>query len=544
MQQGSCQNPFEGCTPYVNCPYYYNPAGKCDSSPDIYPGVFTVFWDAESCCRTNFPSDVSKCEAAAVVVTPEPTLAPTSLAPVAAPKEFQLVSIPPIPITLINSTGPVQFDEDQRMVLEAIIINSTANEIGSEVNATIQSMNLTRTNQESGDTESSFELHPIVIVTTDTTYTPEEIRGSILKILKNQNSDINSQLNNLLGIILSFSSMQNDDGIKDNNNLLVDDSNNVLAAVLASVLSVLFVLVCVGLIIRGKRKKKKLSTTKNDAAVDTNNQNVAIDDSSAVASIADESRPSFKAQETDDGYDGGNSTYNMNSAFDESDFSLPTVDSSKEEGDSVLGLLYYDGPDSSDSEDNAHQSRAASRASRRSRRSNRSKKSTRTSAVSRKSRASAAQKSRRSSRQIPLEKLDEGTEYRQSKRRDPDGFDGSTIMSGSQSCKGSTFVYRGRSMGSTNAPSIAGDSLSFGTYPPQPVESVASNAKAPSITTLNAKLQDSITRDPPGYDSYSRRNSKGGSRREMSDTIDASSVSVNSSGEHTGDLHNQPEVKF
>lgn len=470
----------------------------------------------------------------AAVATPEPTVAPTSVAPttvapVAVSKEFLSLSIPPIPIKLVNLTGPLQFEEDQRRVLEDILINATTNEIQNELNATIQSMKLTSTNKEDGDTELSFEIHPIVIITAGMTYTPQDMRPSILKILNNQNSNIDLQLKDLFGLNLSFPSIQSDDG--------VEDSNNVLTAVLASVLSAAFVLVCGGLVIIRKRKNKKLSTTQNVVVVENNQIVVAVDDNSAVGSIADESRLSLKAHETDDGYDGGNSTYTMNAAFNESDFSFPATDSSKEEGNSVLGLLYYEGPDSSESEEDGHESRAASRASRRRRRSNRSKKSTQTSAQSRKSRASATQKSRRSNRQIPLDKLDEGTEYRQSKRRDPDGFDGSTIMSGSQSRQGSTFVYRGGSLASTNAPSIAGDSLSFGTYPRMRpaagVESVASNAEAHCI----------ITRDPPGYDSYSRQSSKGGSRRGM-DTTDAYSVSVNSSGEHTADLHNQPEVKF
>ena len=491
-----------------------------------------MFWDAESCCRANFPSDVSKCVAAAVA-TPEPTLAPTSVAPttgapVAVSKEFLSVSIPPIPIKLVNLTGPLQFEEGQRRVLEDFLINATTNEIRNELNATIQSMKLTRTNHEDGDTELSFDINTIVIITADMTYTPQDIRTSILKILDNQNSNIDLQRKNLFGLTLSFPSIQSDDG--------VEDSNNELTVVLASVLSVAFVLVCGGLVIIRKWKNKKLSTMQNVAVVENNQIVVVVDDNSAVDSIADESRKTLKAHETDDGYDGGNSTYSMNAAFNESDFSFPATDSSKE-GDSVLGLLYYEGPDSSESEEDGHQSRAASRASRRSRRSNRSKKFTQTSAPSRKSRASATKKSRRSNRQSPLEKLDEGTEYRQSKRRDPDGFDGSTIMSGSQSRKGSTFVYRGGSLASTNGPSIAGDSLNFGTYPPlRPaagVESVASNAETPSI----------VTRDPPGYDSYSRRTSKG-SRRGMSDTIDAYSVSVNSSGEHTADLRNQPDEKF
>ncbi len=495
MQQGSCHNPFEGCTPYVDCPYYYNPSGKCDSSPEIHPGVFTVFWDSYSCCTANFPSEVSKCVAAAVE-TAEPTLAPTSVAPVAIPKK--LVSIPPIPITLlVNSTSPMQLEEDQRNMLEAIIINSTANEVESELNAIIQSMKLsTRTNQMEGDKQSFFEIHPIVIINTDMSNTVQDMRASILKILNNQNSNIASQFEELFGqdIDLLIPSMQSTD-------VVVEDSNNLLTVVLASTLSAISILICVGvLIIRKRGKRKNKSLTAQDVAVADNNQIVVVDDNSAVVStmqhqIADDTQPSFRAQETDDGYDGGNSTYNMNTAFNESDFSLPTTATSVGEGDSVLGLLYHEGgPDSSESDEDGHQSRAASRASRRSQRSSRSKKSKQTSADSRKSRASATKASRRSSRQIPLEKLDEGTEYRRSKSKkpDPDGFDGSTITSASQFRQGSAFVYRGGSLAPTNASSIADadDSLIFDTYlpmrPPAGVESVASSGHTPSIVTKHS----------------------------------------------------------
>lgn len=493
MQQGSCHNPFEGCTPYVDCPYYYNPSGKCDSSPEIHPGVFTVFWDAYSCCRANFPSELSKCVAAAVE-TSEPTLAPTSVAPVAVSK--QLVSIPPIPITLlVNLTSPMQLEADQTSMLEAIIINSTANEVESELNATIQSMKLsTRKSHEEGDVQLSFEIHPIVIINADMSYSVQDMRASMLKILNNQNSNIALHIEELFGkdINLLIPSIQSNDG--------VDDSNNLLTAVLASTLSAISILICVGgLIIRQRGKRKNKLLTMQDVAV-ADNQIVTVVDDPAVGStlphqIADDASPSFRAHETDDGYDGGNSTYNMNTAFNESDFSLPTIASSAGEGDSVLGLLYYEGgPDSSESEEDGHQSRAASRASRRSRRSSRSKKSEQTSADPRKSRRSATKTSRRSSRQISLEKVDEGTEYRRnkSKKPDPDGFDGSTITSASQSRQGSAIIYRGGSFAPTNASSIADadDSLIFDTYPPMRppagVESVASSAHAPSIVTKHS----------------------------------------------------------
>eukprot|EP00984_Skeletonema_dohrnii_P012015 scaffold4829_cov72-Skeletonema_dohrnii-CCMP3373.AAC.1 len=403
------------------------------------------------------------------------------------------------------------------------------------------------TNIEDGHNEFSFELHPIVIIPADTSNSVQDIRASILNILSNQNSNIASQLEELFGqdIYLSIPSIQSSDD--------VEDSNNLLTIVLASVLSVVLVLICVGLMIRRRGKRRNEISTMQIVAAD-NNQIVAVYDKSAGSSplqhhtkTADDSRPSFRAHEADDGYDGGNSSYNMNSAFNESDFSFPTTDSSKEEGNSVLGLLYYEGPDSSESEEDGRQSRAASRASRRSRRSNQSKKSKPTGKS--RARASAIEKSRKSNRRFPLQKLDERTEYRHSKKRDPDGFDGSTIMSGSQSRQGSTFIYRGGSLSPTNAPSIsiAGDSLVSDTYPPMRpagVESVASAAAAPSIATIHSTKRasnGSITRDPPGYDSYSKRKS---SSRGMSMRTDAYSVSVNSTGEHTSDLCNQPEVKF
>ena len=562
-------NAFEGCTPYVNCPYYYNPFGRCDSSPTVYPGVFSVFWDADSCCRANFPSDMSTCLDAAATSnietsepTPAPTPAPTSVAPVAVSKE---ISIPPIPMRLINLPTQLTLDEDQTRGVEDIMINSTTYEIESELNTIIQSMKVdsSSVNEEDGDKVSSLEIRPVVIINTDTTYSVQDMRASILKILNVQKGNIASQLRELFGqdiytdsVVLHFGDTPtpvsttpiqiSDDG---------KDSNNLLTVVLASTFSALFIVVCGGLIIHRGQRKNELPTE----------QVVTVDDKSNGDSVpqhqtADdgESRTSSRAHVNDAGYDGGNSSY-MNSACDESDFSFATNDdSSKEGGNSVLGLLYYEGPDSSESDEGGHQSRAASRASRRSQRSNRSKISRQESSRSHKSRASATQKSRGNNRQNPLEKLDENNEFRHCKNRDPEGFDGITIMSGShsQSRQGSTFVYRGESLSPTNPPSIAGDSI-FDTYPTMRpaggVESVASGAAsyATSIVTTHSTKRPStgsITRDPPGYDSYNKRNSTVSSGRSsrggMSVKTDAYSVSVNSTGEHTSDLRNQPEVKF
>jgi hypothetical protein len=532
----------------VDCPYYFNPAGNCESSPTIYPGVFAVFWDADSCCRANFPSDVSTCldaVATSQIEASETTPAPTSVAPVVS-KE---ISIPPIPMRLINLTAPLDLDEDQRRSVGNIIINSITNQIESELNASIQSMKVsTSMNEEEGDKILSLEIRLVVIMTTDTTYSVQDTRASILKIMNNQNDNIASQLEVLFGQDIYSDSVvlyvgdtpaptpllqiQSSDNGKD--------SNNQLAVVLASVLSVLFVVACVALLIwRRVHRKNELPLKQNVAAVDDK----SIGSSILKHPRADESTTSFGAHEMDDGYDGGKSSYNMNSAYNESDFSFATIpdDSSKEGGNSVLGLLYYDGPNSSESddEDTGHQSRAASRASRRSRRSNRSNDSRQTSTRSHKSRSSATQKSRRSNRQNPLEKLDEDTEYRHSKKRDPDGFDGSSIMSGSQSLSPTTV-------------------FSIATSPPTPmrpsagVESVASGAAAPSIATTHSKKRTSArsrTRYPPGHDSYNKqnRNSAGSgsrSRGGMSVITDAYSVSVNSTGEHTSDLRNQPDVKF
>ena len=494
--------------------------------------------------------------------TPAPTPAPTSVAPVAVSKE---ISIPPIPMRLINLPTQLTLDEDQTRGVEDIMINSTTYEIESELNTIIQSMKVdsSSVNEEDGDKVSSLEIRPVVIINTDTTYSVQDMRASILKILNVQKGNIASQLRELFGqdiytdsVVLHFGDTPtpvsttpiqiSDDG---------KDSNNLLTVVLASTFSALFIVVCGGLIIHRGQRKNELPTE----------QVVTVDDKSNGDSVpqhqtADdgESRTSSRAHVNDAGYDGGNSSY-MNSACDESDFSFATNDdSSKEGGNSVLGLLYYEGPDSSESDEGGHQSRAASRASRRSQRSNRSKISRQESSRSHKSRASATQKSRGNNRQNPLEKLDENNEFRHCKNRDPEGFDGITIMSGShsQSRQGSTFVYRGESLSPTNPPSIAGDSI-FDTYPTMRpaggVESVASGAAsyATSIVTTHSTKRPStgsITRDPPGYDSYNKRNSTVSSGRSsrggMSVKTDAYSVSVNSTGEHTSDLRNQPEVKF
>ena len=114
-----------------------------------------------------------------------------------------------------------------------------------------------------------------------------------------------------------------------------------------------------------------------------------------------------------------------------------------------------------------------------------------------------------------------------------------------QTRQGSTFVYRGSSLSPTTAPSIAGDSI-FERYPTMRssagVESVSSGVMYP---TRRSSLE-SLSPDPPGSTNVSYNEQRSiGTRSRGGESTRANSVSVNSTGEHTGaTLLNQPEVKF
>lgn len=534
----------------------------------MYPGVFTVFWTALSCCQANFPTDVSKCVDAAtpeIVITPAPTSSPTaSVLPVVTSEE---ITIPPIPMTLINLPTPIELDEIQKRGVENILMNSTSNDIESALNVTVQSMKVSTrmdAEEERNDTVS-LDIQPIVIATSEMAYSVPDVSSSIVNTLNKEKEEISSQLEKLFGpnkytdnVILYFGEPISTPHIQPKPELAPvsgpesndsgKGSNNVLTIALASSFSALLVVGCGGLMIWRRQQQNKHELLTNQI-VATELSNKLERDSVVHQQTTDESSNSRRELDRhDEGYDGGNSSY-MNSICNESDFSYPaTTDESSKEGDSVLGLLYYDGPDSSESDEDGRQSRAASRASRRSKRSSRSKRSQNSKA----STSSHKPKSRRSSRRnSTMDKLDEDTEYRHNKR-DPDGFDGSTIMSETknglepQTQQGSTFVYRGSSLSPTTAPSIAGDSI-FDRYPTMRssagVESVSSGVIYP---TRRSSLE-SLSPDPPGSTnvSYSDQRSIGTTRSRGEESTRANSVSVNSTGEHTGaSLLNQPEVKF
>jgi hypothetical protein len=80
------------------------------------------------------------------------------------------------------------------------------------------------------------------------------------------------------------------------------------------------------------------------------------------------------------------------------------------------------------------------------------------------------------------------------------------------------------------------------------VESVASDADAPNMVTTHSKKRTpagSRAIYPPDDDFYNKQNrSRLRGEMSMSAKTDAFSVSVNSTGEHTSDLRNQPDVKF
>ena len=525
VAQGSCQNPFQGCTPYASCPYYYNLAGKCESSPNIFPGVFSVFWDAESCCRANFPSEVSTCIADSVE-TSKPTLAPT--VKVAAPKE--LLSIAPIPMTMrfINETLAPTHDEDHIVqALESIIFNSTSTEIESELDAiSLESIKVSTTMNDDEKIEMNLELQPVVSVTKDMPSSDHDLRVLIWNVLNNQINNITDQVEILFEVDLLLTippiSIQNNSDNKDNENLLI--------AILASALSVLFVVMCVivALVIWRRRKRIKELPTKAKVTTAT-----VVDGKASRALVASGTplpqresangmRSSFRSQDynMDAGYEGGDSSHSINAGFNESDFSFPTTDdSSKEDGNSVLGLLYYDGPCSSESDEDGHRSRG----------SRRSKNSNRTPTKRRKSREGTTPKSRRRNRGNPMDKLNEDCEYHQRNEQGPNGFDASTIMSETVFCSGDSFSP-------TKAPSITGDSFVDNYRTTVGVESVASGAMANSIVTIHP------TATSKGSTLYNKRSDRWNTSRRG--TTDSYSISVNSTGEHTSDLRNQPEVKF
>lgn len=77
MKNG-CANPFEGCTPNVNCPYFQNPSspGTCESGPNIAQGVFTAYFTLDECCeeiKETYPT-YSSCDLA---LTAQPTANPS-----------------------------------------------------------------------------------------------------------------------------------------------------------------------------------------------------------------------------------------------------------------------------------------------------------------------------------------------------------------------------------------------------------------------------------------------------------------------------------
>ena len=498
-------------------------------------------------------------------MTPAPTSSPTASALSVVTSEE--IRIPPIPMTLINLPIPImeQLDESQMRGVEDILMNSTTNDIESALNVTVQSMKVSTRMDDAEEERNdgvSLEIHPIVIATSDMAFSVPDVSSSILNTLNKEKEEISSQLKELFGpniytdnVILYFGEpistpytqpkppdpapVSGSESI-DNGN----DSSNVLTIALVSSFSALLVVGCGGLMIWRRQQQHKHELPTNQIVVSELSNKLERD--SVVHQQTTDESSSRGPDRHDEGYDGGNSSY-MNSIGNESDFSYPTTDESSKEGNSVLGLLYYNGPDSSESDEDGRQSRAASRASRRRRRSSRSKRSQNSKA----SVSSNNRQPRRSSRRNPtMDKLDEDTEYRHSKR-DPDGFDGSTIMSETQkgldhqTRQGSTFVYRGSSLSPTTTPSIAGDSI-FDRYPTMRssagVESVSSGVMYP---TRRSSLE-SLSPDPPGSTNVSYNEQRSiGTRSRGGESTRANSVSVNSTGEHTGaTLLNQPEVKF
>jgi len=54
--EGSCPDPFAGCTVDIDCPYSFDTsAGDCLSSPTIPHGIFQVFRTRKECCEANYP---------------------------------------------------------------------------------------------------------------------------------------------------------------------------------------------------------------------------------------------------------------------------------------------------------------------------------------------------------------------------------------------------------------------------------------------------------------------------------------------------------
>lgn len=215
---------------------------------------------------------------------------------------------------------------------------------------------------------------------------------------------------------------------------------------LVTTMTVLFVVACGGLMIWRRKQQNQLPSNQIAAVVDkTAGESLQQTSFIAASTSCKESQEASKESQEeidDDGYDGGDSSY-MNSIGDESDFSFPTNEYSNEGDSSVLGLLYYDGEDFSSSDEDGDKSKVVCRASRRRWRSSGSKKE-----IPTKASQNETKKSRQASRKRPMDKLDEEIEY--GGKQDPEGFDGNTIMSGSQSQpQGSTFVYREESLSTT-----------------------------------------------------------------------------------------------
>ena len=307
---GACPNDFADCTPKVNCPYFANQStGKCDSGPDMLPGVFQLFWTELECCTTSFSWDPGSC----ITETNPPTIRPTSaatLSPTTALDIFQTTgfALPEFSIRLhnmpdveINNVQQLKLTdvirsiaEDEVRILNVIItsvditdtIYSSKRALRSSI-AEIDHKNLFSSGQNSHRNLASILSLSIEIRVSETALLPDELYSTIRGALQKRKYEIDREFRNTFGsdyenvifeiegmsttlapslapdndpkIVISSNSNVQSSSEKKQNPIVAyeqgDDSTiNTVTIALVSLFSILFVFIACGLVLWQRKR--------------------------------------------------------------------------------------------------------------------------------------------------------------------------------------------------------------------------------------------------------------------------------------------------
>eukprot|EP00581_Thalassiosira_minuscula_P000810 CAMPEP_0183740094 /NCGR_PEP_ID=MMETSP0737-20130205/58773_1 /TAXON_ID=385413 /ORGANISM="Thalassiosira miniscula, Strain CCMP1093" /LENGTH=793 /DNA_ID=CAMNT_0025975079 /DNA_START=256 /DNA_END=2637 /DNA_ORIENTATION=+ len=302
---GSCPDPFEGCTTNVDCPYFPNPStGQCESGPKISQGVYLVFRTVEECCEATYTdpsncipvtSTVSNSLETSVTTAAQATLpqalsqTQTTATPQAetspaetSPAETIGVSLMPISISLHNLSPQFQLNDIRRgemidVIQEKLIVTS------GNLNETILHIDIFDDLSKNQDLWDKYTGEIQISVTgTSVSLTEIQIQTAFLNSLQGQIYEIAGELKDAWGseiytdiVILSIDDAQtsleptprptiagdiaipsnpnNDDGGKNN--------TQVWAVILASIL---FVMICCGLLVWQRQRDKKTDRQLSD----------------------------------------------------------------------------------------------------------------------------------------------------------------------------------------------------------------------------------------------------------------------------------------